>query len=127
LLNYRYVISEAWGSQVAYAVAIGIPTTIFPRDIEIYSLTDSVEIIGKSDPIYVSEKRRVEALFAGYLPELTPEQIDYIHDRLGYEFKNRRWKNVTLVYSLIFRIGFKWFFAKWLVQFPKMFRSRFRK
>jgi hypothetical protein len=127
LANKRFVISEAWGSQVAFAVAMGKPTTISPRDIEIHSLENSIEIVGNSDPFYVSEKKRVEALFAELLPELSGEQKDYIQERLGYDFKRRRWKNSVLAYSLIFRVGLKWFLVNWLGQFLKILGRKFRK
>lgn len=117
LAKYKYAVSEAWGSQVAYAVAIGIPTTIIPRNIEVHSIESSIQVLGDSDQFYSREKSKVDSLFSEYLGKVTPQQMEYINTRLGYHFRSRRLKNEALAYSLIFTIGIKWFFSDWLSQF----------
>jgi hypothetical protein len=117
--NFEYSVSESWGSQVAYCADFGLKTVILPRKIEVVSKLTGEAIVSERDKIYAEKLARAEQLFADFEVDQQIEQIDFIRETLGYQYRRKRFIQVVFCYSLIIRVGLFWVLTKWT---PKNFK-----
>ena len=125
----KLVISEGFGSQVAYAVEFGIPAYIIPRlSYELDETTGEIRRNTFEDyPEVESRVRYVEELFGRLDFEISTKQREFIHGLLGFEFladqkkliRELRFRNTVLLPY--------WFFKYLFLKNLKIFISEIRK
>jgi hypothetical protein len=103
----KLLISEGFGSQVAYAVEFGIPVYVVPRiSIEVDEITGEVRRnIFENYPEVESRVHYAEQLFGKLNFGISTDQLEFIHDLLGFQFiaqqrkaiRTLRFRNVALL------------------------------
>lgn len=83
----KYSISESFGSQVAYAVQLGIPSQILHRDLLLSREEDPDVQLNSDDPEFIKNLPSMSKLFADAPTEITEEQRLQIEEILGASFK----------------------------------------
>jgi hypothetical protein len=120
LTSFRFLISESFGSQIAYAIEVGIPCHIIAREISVKSMnSDYVSSENELDSI-----KKTSELFRELPYEITESQKRFIEAILGLPYLNQRWSFVFLTWRLFFLNFPFWFVRIWI---PKMIKLGFRK
>jgi hypothetical protein len=120
LTSFKYTISESFGSQIAYAIEIGIPCQIISREIEVKSIKSDWAL---SDE-YLESTKRASELFCELPGEITESQKIFVESMLGLAYINQRWSFVFQTWRLFFLNFPLWFVTNWI---PKMLKVGFRK
>jgi len=106
--KFEFAISEGWGSQVAYLVDFGVPTQIVPRNILVTSASTGEEIVGGNDAAYQAKLRQAEKLFGATPSIVTPNQLEFIHETLGFNYFRPRIVRIVEAYFYVLRVGLPW-------------------
>jgi hypothetical protein len=95
----KILVSEGYGSQVAYAIEFGVPVYIIPRlSFEIDEITGNIRRNQFEDyPAVESRVQYVEKLFGKLDFQISAEQIDFIHGLLGFEFLSQQNKFIQIL------------------------------
>lgn len=109
LISFRYLISESYGSQIAYAIEIGIPCQIISREIRVKSLTSDLTLSDEE----LEGIRTTSELFHEPPGVISESQKQFIESILGMAYLDRRWSFVFQTWRLFF-INFPfWFIFIW--------------
>jgi hypothetical protein len=110
--NYRYGISEGWGSQVAYLIKLGIPTQIIFGDITVVEDIPGAKPHGTGDSVFKNNIRKLDVAFATAPDQITPEQIKLVEELLGFKFRCSRTKIFLIAWGSLFIVGTTWLLKK---------------
>lgn len=116
--NYRYAISESWGSHVAILSEFGIPCKIIHKKI----LVTDEKNVKVHDDLHSNRLKEVAKIFAKLNDSVTKEQSDLAQKYLGFEFINSR-KTTFIIWYSIFLTGLPWLFLNLM---NKLRRSKSR-
>lgn len=109
LISFRYLISESFGSQIAYAIEIGIPCQIISRDITVKK-SNSDWILSDQ---HLDSIRTTSELFLEPPGDISESQKQFIESILGMAYLDRRWSFVFQTWRLFFMNFPFWFIFIW--------------
>lgn len=123
--NYKYAISEGWGSQVAYLIKLGIPTQIIFGDITVVEDIPGAKPHGTGDSVLYENIRKLDLAFAAAPDQITPEQIKLVEEMLGFKFRFSKTKIFLIAWSSLLIVGTTWLSKKALKKYlPKIPNTR---
>jgi hypothetical protein len=120
LISFKYLISESFGSQIAYAIEIGIPCQIISREINVTSMSTKWTFSDQQ----LESIRTTSELFREPPCEISESQKLFVESILGITYLNKRCSFIFQTWRL-FLLNFPfWFIFIWP---PKMLKLIFRK
>jgi hypothetical protein len=105
--NYSYATSQAWGSNVAYCVELGVPYFFLGERPELFNITDKNLPEGVVpqywDSYHEKLERKAEALFRLPVDNVTDEQRAFVESILGLDSRLSRWQVSWILWREFFR------------------------
>ncbi len=105
LREAQYTFSEGYGTQIAYAVQLKIPSQIIDRDVKLTRVDRPTYEINSEDAEFQGNLPKITRLFGELPTSLSEEQIDSIQDLLGSSFKFSKIKIVIVCWASLINPG----------------------
>jgi hypothetical protein len=116
LKRARILVSEGYGSQVAYAVEFGVPVCIIPRRAVELDELNHAPIVNAFENYADFDSRllEVEDLFGKIVYEVSAEQILFAQSLLGFDFYEETFSTVKIIRKKSFYFIPYWFIKYFL-------------
>jgi hypothetical protein len=111
--GYSYATSQAWGSNVAYCVELGIPYFFLGKKAELFNISDKnlPEGVVPSywDSCHEQYVRKTDALFSAPMDSVTNDQRVFVESILGLNSKLSREQVSRILWREFFHNWQKWY------------------
>lgn len=110
--NYSYATSQAWGSQVAYCIELGVPYFFLGERPKLINFADKNLPMGVVpqywDSYHEEYVKKSEALFRLPIDTVTDEQRAFVETLLGLDSRLNRWQVSRILWRELFRNWRQW-------------------
>jgi hypothetical protein len=108
----RNAVVEGWSTAVSLLIDLGIPTLVLHRQVIEYGTEDPDDVRGYPNPEFRLGYEKACNLFYEHLSTPTLDQVRYVQNLLGYQYRKNTKRNLLMIWVSLFVVGPQWIFVE---------------